>query len=173
MRARSLFAGGLMIFGLLGCTTIDGKSGCHQATGPVINNATLINMAKHQVNVWPNGREVTLILLADDFFRIDSPMLLPAKEPDLNAVVAFLKQYGQAKIQIAGYNDNVGSPSHNQLVSEQQARALLTYFWTHGIPAEQLYAVGYGDRVPVADNATSHGSHANRRIEITVKAGCL
>ena len=84
-----------------------------------------------------------------------------------------MKKYGPAKIKIAGYTDNVINRSQNKLNAEQQARALLTYLWVKGIPADQLYAVGYGDQAEVADNATVRGSAFNRRIEITVKAACL
>ncbi|MNL89280.1 Outer membrane porin F precursor [compost metagenome] len=40
-----------------------------------------------------------------------------------------------------------------------------------GVAADRLYAVGYGETAPIADNATPQGKRINRRIVVTVKAG--
>ncbi len=140
---------------------------------PVITNELLIQFTHLHMNLIPQGDSLTVVIPTDYFFHLGSPRLEPSTYPNLDQLIALLKQYGPAKIKIMGFTDNVAAPQQNRLVSEQQARALLTYLWVNGIPAEQLHAVGYGDRETVADNATVIGSAANRRIEITVKTPCV
>jgi outer membrane protein OmpA-like peptidoglycan-associated protein len=139
---------------------------------PTIDNATIIEYAKMHFNLIPSGNELTVILPTDIFFKRGLPALQTNKDEDLDQLIVLLKKYGPAKIKIAGFTDNVANPQQNQLTSEQQARSLATYLWTHGIATDQIYAVGYGDHSPVADNATSTGSNANRRIVISLKTQC-
>lgn len=140
---------------------------------PVIDNATLIKFDKMSMTLIPQGNALTVVLGTDDFYRLNSPSLLQSKDKDLAQLAKLLAAYGPVNIKVAGYTDNVASPAYNLKVSEQQARSMTTFLWTHGIQAQQLYAVGYGEREPIADNATVGGSHDNRRIEISLKASCL
>lgn len=142
------------------------------AKTPRINNATLIQYAKMSMTLIPQGNALTVVMKTDDFYRLNSPSLLRSKDKDLEQLAKFLTAYGPVKIKVAAYTDNVASPTYNLKVSQQQARSMATFLWTHGIQAEQLYAVGYGERKPVADNATAGGSHDNRRIEISLKSSC-
>lgn len=139
---------------------------------PVIDNATIIQFAKLHIKLLPRGNELTVVIPTDVFFKLNHPALQAEQNTALDTLAGLLKRYGPVKIKVAGFTDNVASPAFNQRLSEQQARAMATYLWTRGIQAEQLYAVGYGDRGPVADNATATDSAANRRIEITLKAQC-
>jgi OOP family OmpA-OmpF porin len=42
----------------------------------------------------------------------------------------------------------------------------MNYMIEKGIPSEKMSAVGYGEERPIADNSTSEGRRANRRVEI-------
>ena len=37
-----------------------------------------------------------------------------------------------------------------------------------GVGYQRLYAVGYGESLPIADNETAAGKRANRRIVVTI-----
>ena len=39
-----------------------------------------------------------------------------------------------------------------------------------GVAPDRLYAVGYGETMPIASNDTAEGKRINRRIVVTVKA---
>lgn len=74
-----------------------------------------------------------------------------------------------ADILVEGHTDSVGSDAYNQTLSEKRANAVKNYLALRGIPANKLMAEGKGEKVPVADNSTTLGRAANRRVEIRVR----
>jgi outer membrane protein OmpA-like peptidoglycan-associated protein len=70
-----------------------------------------------------------------------------------------------AKLEVAGYSDNVGGDQANLLLSKKRAESVRAFLVRTGVPAESLAAQGYGDARPVASNDTESGRFANRRIE--------
>jgi outer membrane protein OmpA-like peptidoglycan-associated protein len=75
----------------------------------------------------------------------------------------------KARIEIAGYTDNVGSSKLNLKLSANRAKAVKAYLVQRGVPSSQITAKGYGASEPVADNSTDEGRSMNRRIEFHVK----
>ena len=69
------------------------------------------------------------------------------------------------KLEIGGYSDNAGNAASNLALSKKRAEAVRAYLVKQGVPGDVLTAQGYGDVNPVADNSTSSGRFANRRIE--------
>jgi outer membrane protein OmpA-like peptidoglycan-associated protein len=70
-----------------------------------------------------------------------------------------------AKLEVAGYSDNVGGDQANLLLSKKRAESVRAFLVRTGVPADSLTAQGYGDARPVASNDTESGRFANRRIE--------
>ena len=56
-------------------------------------------------------------------------------------------------------------------LSVARAEAVVDELIARGVGFDRLYAVGYGESLPVADNATSAGKQANRRIAFTLVEG--
>ena len=73
-----------------------------------------------------------------------------------------------AKLEVAGYSDNVGGALTNLQLSKQRAESVRAFLLKTGVPADSLTAQGYGDVRPVASNDTASGRFANRRIEFVV-----
>jgi len=71
-------------------------------------------------------------------------------------------------IEIAGHTDNVGDDAANQRLSEDRAKSVKSYLVSKGVSPEQIKAVGYGETVPIADNATEEGRSKNRRTEVKI-----
>lgn len=71
----------------------------------------------------------------------------------------------RTRIEVAGHTDSVGSEDANQALSERRARSVVDYLVSRDVRRRRLAAVGYGERFPIADNDTSRGRAANRRIE--------
>ncbi|MFM0073183.1 OmpA family protein [Paraburkholderia sediminicola] len=74
-----------------------------------------------------------------------------------------------AKLEVAGYSDNVGGAQANLQLSKKRAEAVRAYLVKAGVPADSLVAQGYGDADPVASNDTASGRFANRRIEFVAQ----
>lgn len=83
----------------------------------------------------------------------------------LDSLVFFLKKYPEARIGISGHTDDVGSDASNLALSEKRANAVLRYLVDHGIGGKRLFAKGFGETRPVADNTSEAGRQLNRRVE--------
>jgi outer membrane protein OmpA-like peptidoglycan-associated protein len=70
---------------------------------------------------------------------------------------------------VAGHSDGAGSASYNYELSKRRAENIAAYLVAErNIDPIRLIAVGYGERVPVADDKTAAGRAKNRRVEIMV-----
>jgi outer membrane protein OmpA-like peptidoglycan-associated protein len=72
-------------------------------------------------------------------------------------------------IVVEGHTDSKGTPSSNQVLSENRARAVMDYLIARGVAAGSITSVGIGQARPLADNATTEGRANNRRVEIIIK----
>jgi len=71
-------------------------------------------------------------------------------------------------IEIGGHTDDQGSESHNLILSEQRAGAVVSYLIANGISSGRLKSKGYGFSVPLTDNSTEEGRAMNRRTEFRI-----
>ncbi|WP_417423428.1 OmpA family protein [Hoeflea sp.] len=83
--------------------------------------------------------------------------------------IAFVaSQCGNIRLEIAGHTDSDGAEDANLDLSERRAASVIEFLVEAGVEADRLSAIGYGEARPVADNGTSTGKTANRRIEFRV-----
>lgn len=102
-------------------------------------------------------------------FEVGQSTLLPSSIPVLDAVGAVLSQHRELQVEIGGHTDVLGGRTTNQRLSEERALGVRNYLVArHGIAPERLVAVGYGESLPVASNATATGRMLNRRVEFRV-----
>ena len=73
---------------------------------------------------------------------------------------------GDVPIYIEGHTDSDGDDGRNLILSVERAEAVVAAMVSLGIDPARLYAVGYGESEPIADNATPEGKRQNRRIVI-------
>jgi len=125
-------------------------------------------MANTNVDVERRGDNIVLVFPDNITFATGSSQIKPAFMNALNHVAQSLQQYPDTHIQIAGFTDNVGSPSSNQRLSEDRAFRVRDYLSDRGVAVQRMQAVGYGQSRPVASNANADGRAQNRRVEITV-----
>ena len=57
----------------------------------------------------------------------------------------------------------------NLKLSQARAQAVADYLVARGLDKAKLTARGYGKTKPIADNATTEGRQANRRIDFTAQ----
>jgi outer membrane protein OmpA-like peptidoglycan-associated protein len=72
-------------------------------------------------------------------------------------------------IVVEGHTDSRGTPTSNQVLSENRARAVMDYLIARGVSASAITSVGIGQARPIADNVSPEGRASNRRVEIIIK----
>jgi outer membrane protein OmpA-like peptidoglycan-associated protein len=170
--------GGLLLGGLIGGGTgriigagIGGIAGA--AYGSTLDRQ--IKQLKEQtagsgVDVTPvdNGQAILVNLPEGVTFDVGSYSLKPEFRATLDKVADSLKQYPDSLIDVYGHTDSTGSDAYNQTLSENRARTVANYLQMQGVSPARIRSQGYGETMPVADNATDEGRRKNRRVEIKI-----
>ena len=93
--------------------------------------------------------------------------LKPESGPVLDQVANILAQCETGRIEIGGHTDSRGSDAYNISLSQARVDSVLNALKERGVNVERLAARGYGERRPIADNATIEGMARNRRVVFT------
>ena len=101
-------------------------------------------------------------------FETGSAKLTELSRYQLDDAVTFLKANTDVYAALRGHTDNVGKPDMNMNLSDARARSVREYLVASGIAADRLESEGYGETLPLADNATEEGRQANRRTELYI-----
>lgn len=111
------------------------------------------------------GRE---IVLRNVFFEVDSWLIKPESELELNHLHELLLAYPNLVIEIGGHTDNTGSEDHNLKLSQNRAKEVCDYLINKGIEQSRLKYKGYGTSKPIAENSSEEGKKLNRRTEFKI-----
>ncbi len=81
----------------------------------------------------------------------------------------YMNKYPDTTAVIEGYADNVGTSDYNMKLSQRRADSVVDYLVNEQhIARYRLTAVGYGEARPIADNSTTAGQQANRRVDAVI-----
>ncbi|WP_286734639.1 OmpA family protein [Sphingobacterium sp. UBA1897] len=128
-------------------TPVDG-SGCPiKFPEPVVNNVT------------SNG------YYAPIQFEFDSSVLKTSSYSTLDKLAKELRD-NNSSVQLDGYASAEGSEAYNVTLSKDRANSVKQYLVNAGVSSSSITANGYGEKNPVASNATEEGRVQNRRVEI-------
>ena len=86
----------------------------------------------------------------------------------LGMLAADLGECPETAVYIEGHTDADGPDDLNLALSVARAEAVVDALVERGVAYQRLYAVGYGESLPIASNDTRDGKQANRRIAFTV-----
>ena len=86
----------------------------------------------------------------------------------LGELAADLNRCPEAAVSVEGHTDADGPEDLNLALSVARAEAVVAELVALGVAEERLYAVGYGESLPVASNDTAKGKQANRRIVFNI-----
>jgi outer membrane protein OmpA-like peptidoglycan-associated protein len=125
----------------------------------------------------PDGGKVLVVLTADKleiqqqihFARNKS--VIPARDTRLMATIAkiLILHPEIEKVRVEGHTDSRGSDEYNRRLSAARAEAVVRHLIDkNGIDPARLEPVGVGEESPIADNRTSAGRAANRRVELVI-----
>lgn len=99
-------------------------------------------------------------------FDTNKADIKPKYKTDLEKLGTFLQEFPNAKGEISGHTDNVGSKELNLKLSQKRAESVKSYIEKNfGIAPDRLTGKGFGFSKPVATNKTKQGKAKNRRIE--------
>lgn len=101
-------------------------------------------------------------------FETGKEVIKKTSFPILNQVADVMKINSSYLLEINGHSDSQGDDDKNLLLSQKRADAVKQYIVAKGISADRMTAKGYGETMPVADNATAAGRAKNRRVEFKV-----
>ncbi|MEP7327199.1 MAG: OmpA family protein, partial [Gemmatimonadota bacterium] len=90
---------------------------------------------------------------------IDAKKILDLVAQSLNAVP-------EVTVEVQGHASSDGSDAANMSLSTRRAASVRTYLISKGVAENRLTSKGYGETMPVADNATEEGRKQNRRVEL-------
>jgi OOP family OmpA-OmpF porin len=99
-------------------------------------------------------------------FDTNKADIKPKYKTDLEKLGTFLQEFPNAKGEISGHTDNVGSKELNLKLSQKRAESVKSYIEKNfGIASDRLTGKGFGFSKPIASNKTKQGKAKNRRIE--------
>ena len=104
-------------------------------------------------------RPDTLVLSfpSDLLFDVDSAVLAPGAYARLGRLSDTLVRYPDSDVFVRGHTDATGSAHHNLRLSENRAGAVRAYLIAERVHANRITALGFGEAMPVASNATVAG----------------
>ncbi|MDD2722764.1 MAG: OmpA family protein [Methylovulum sp.] len=99
-------------------------------------------------------------------FKVDSAELTVDAMGILDRVAASLNDYPEKDdIEVRGHTSSEASDAYNLKLSQRRSQSVVNYLKMKGV-TNRLSARGFGERQPIADNATEQGRSLNRRVEL-------
>ncbi len=126
-----------------------------------------------------NERISSLVTNLDDYdvkeevtvnFRVGSSVLSKESKEQLDQIGEHAKNEKGFVIEVAGFASSEGNEAFNQRLSQRRADTVIQYLAeNYNIPIRRFVTpLGYGDKMPVADNKTRSGREQNRRVEVRI-----
>ena len=120
----------------------------------------------------PKPREI--FTLHGVHFAFDKADLTKSAKDTLLIAVRYLKEHGDAKVEVEGHTDSKGTPEYNLKLGDRRAKAVKAYLVSQGIAENRISTVSYGLTKPVAENTINgkdnpSGRAENRRAVINEK----
>ncbi|MGH8157222.1 MAG: flagellar motor protein MotD [Rhodanobacter sp.] len=126
---------------------------------------------KQQVVVRRTTDWLEIEIRTDILFPSGVAQLAPPADAVLRNLASILTPFANP-LRVEGYTDDV--PINTQVypsnweLSAARAATVARLFSEHGVRADRLGIIGWGEMRPVADNATTEGRNRNRRVLVVV-----
>lgn len=88
------------------------------------------------------------VLIDNIFYEFDKATLTPESTDALDKLVVMLNENPNITIELSSHCDYRGNDAYNQRLSQRRAESVVNYLIDHGVLAERLVAVGYGEERP-------------------------
>lgn len=92
---------------------------------------------------------ITAPVLVDNvFYAFDSAELTPESTLSLDSLIMLMNENPNITIELSSHCDYRGNDAYNLRLSQRRAESVVNYLITHGIKADRLSPVGYGETRP-------------------------
>ncbi|WDP88219.1 MAG: OmpA family protein [Desulfobacter sp.] len=141
----------------------------YQSMDRLVRNAAV----KNRLGLKAADGKIIVTISGEALFNSGSATLQSAALPEIDDMIDLLGEYTEYDINIKGHTDNVPIATRqfpsNWELSAIRATTVLKYLISKGIDPRRLTATGYGDLIPIADNATEENRAKNRRVEFVLE----
>lgn len=120
------------------------------------------------INNIPNIGDITLLNV---YFDTDKFNLKSESMKAIKKVAKLMTVFPNITIEISGHTDSqnrTNDPNYNLKLSQNRADEVRKALIKEGIEDFRIFAKGYGDSIPIADNSTKDGRALNRRTEFII-----
>jgi outer membrane protein OmpA-like peptidoglycan-associated protein len=108
------------------------------------------------------------IVLNHLIFAQGKAVIDPKSFPELDEVVAMLKENSRMEIQLEGHTDNRGNAEANITLSQARVDAVKKYMVSKGVSKNRVMTKAFGGSKPIATEDTEEARAKNRRVEMRV-----
>ncbi len=108
------------------------------------------------------------IILNHLIFEQGKAVINPKSFPELDELVAMMKDSPKVEIQLEGHTDNVGNAEANMKLSQSRVDAVKKYITSKGITKSRVQTKAFGGSKPISKENTEDARAKNRRVEMRV-----
>ena len=112
------------------------------------------------------------IVLENIYYDFDKWKIRPDAEPTLLDLAKLLRDNPQINIELSSHTDCQGDVDYNQELSYKRARSAVQYISRHGVKAERITPIGYGEsnlaNTCVCEDCTEAEHQENRRTTFKI-----
>jgi len=130
--------------------------------------AELERLENAKVESLNDGQVIKVTFESGILFATNSSTLNATSKNSLSQFAASLKSNPDTDVQIVGHTDSSGTDAINNPLSEKRADAVKSYLVGQAVGSSRLTSEGRGSTEPIADNSTTAGKAANRRVEVFI-----
>lgn len=112
----------------------------------------------------PNETISPNILNTKVYFSLNGDDVRERYEDELKRIAAYMKQNPEARLEVRGFTDDIGSKDYNLRLSQRRANAVYDYLKELGINFRRMVVVAFGEANAVASNDSESGRQKNRRV---------
>lgn len=123
------------------------------------------NKVVRNILLTPQGQTIRLNTLN---FEQGKAVINPKSFPELDEVVAMLKDDMKMEIQLEGHTDVSGDPKDNMKISEDRVVVVKKYMVSKGVAKDRIKTKAFGGTQPISNGKNAEARNLNRRVEMRV-----
>lgn len=107
-----------------------------------------VSESQEYVLQFPLASITAPVLIDNIFYDFDKATLRPESTTALDELIKLLNENPNVTIELSAHCDYFGRDEYNKRLSQERAESVVAYLIEHGIAADRLSPVGYGEEKP-------------------------